>query len=164
MSISMQFDSSKLDTQPGEALGKIGSAIGTLSGRTASAGSVKREMKGAIGENRAATAEANKQTARNSEIDHMVRKETIRAAVKHGAKLAATESTNRVNVSAFKAKETAKRSTMRTAATSKVRVEAAKQKTKSTPIARAPKPAAPAKPLKNTSAPKPTTAAKPRKV
>lgn len=137
MSISIQFDKSQLDTKPGDSMKKIGSAISTLSGRTAKAGSVEGMMSGAIRENEANTAAANKQAARDDEVAHIIRKETVRGTIKQGMKLAGNMANNESGVKTFRAKEAAKRSTMRTAAASKVNVETAKQATKSTPIAKA---------------------------
>jgi hypothetical protein len=148
MSISMQFDDSKLNTKPGDVMADIGKARSTLSGKAAAAGSVKRMMKGAIKDNSDRTAEAKRQDARDADIAHTTRKETVKAAIRHGSKIAATESNNKLNVSAFAAKESAKQGTIRTAASAKVRVakatagareriETAKQGTKSTPAAKA---------------------------
>jgi hypothetical protein len=162
MSNSVGFDASRLNTQPGDGVAKIGEAASILSGNQARADIVSDMAK-----NGGRTKIEQKKFKKKKQEKKAAKK--LLARTKFSLKTSLMREANRkavgleadaVKGATFRKNEAAKRKTDTVKANNTVKVEAAKQATKSTPAAKAAPASKPAKPRaprqnKSVGAPKP---------
>jgi hypothetical protein len=138
--MDMKFDSSRLDTQPGGTLQGIGEAAGILSGSQARSESVAKMAK------RGGRTESEYKKFKKDKKDKKAAKKLIAKTtfnlktglLREGNKAAVSLARESAKGSIVRKNEAAKRRTDTVKANNAVKVEGAKQATRSTPIARTP--------------------------
>jgi hypothetical protein len=139
MSDSVGFDASRLNTQPGDAMQKIGEASSILSGNQARAEIVTDMAKSGgrtkIQQKKFKKKKQEKKAAKKlvARTEFNLKASVLKEGAKAGVKLAADSARGSIT----RKNEAAKRRTDTVKANNAVKVEGAKQATRSTPIAKA---------------------------